>query len=127
MSRYVFLILSVFVSIDIAYSVHIDELKKRSDIRLLFRPRQPGPDDKLCSSYMNQLMKLAEPIRDEIVAKGDANEIPSFQYFLKKLTNAGLKSGISNKTLCTTQIVIKFKPNTNLLYDYWSQNFRRKL
>lgn len=118
--------LSVFFLIEILFGVHINDLKKRSDIRLLFRPRQPGPDDKLCSYYMDQLKKLAEPIRDEILTeRNDKNS--SFQYFLKKVTEAGIKNGISSKTPCTTQMIVGFKPNNNLLYDYWSENFRSKL
>lgn len=122
----IIIVLRIFVFFELVFCVHINELKKRSDLRIKFRPRQPGAEDKLCSYFMNQVMKLAEPIRDEIKAKrNDTNS--SFQYFLKRVTNAGIKNGITSKTLCITQMVTGFKPNNNLLYDYWSQNFRSKL
>lgn len=126
LSSKIFVLLCIHISIEVVSSVHINELKKRSDIRLLFGPKQPGPDDKLCSFYMNELMKLAKPIGNEItVNREDKNS--SFQYFLKKVTESGIRHGISNKTPCVTQMVTGFKPNNNLLYDYWYQNFHSKL
>lgn len=126
MSSAFIIILHLFIFLDLVFCVHIEELKKRSDIKLYFKPIPPGPNDKLCSYFMDQLIKLADEISDEIKVKNDDTN-SSFQYFLKRVTETGKRNGISSKTPCISQMVTGFKPDNNLLYDYWSHNFRSKL
>lgn len=77
---------------------------------------------ELCSEVMDKVLRIAEPMKDEIIKNvGEARL--GFGYFAKKVKDAALKGGIisgQNGQPC----IPSFKIDMNRLFTYWAENFQ---